>query len=120
MAVSADDFLQDVASAPGPDERLGVGIVLSDVLIDGLDQLCHAGEYPIAQLLGGDAAKESLDHVQPRVPAQCGEFRCSLRREPVFHRVRYFLAKFGVTTFLPEKATHHKLGIRYSDPVLPI
>ena len=65
MAVGANDFLQDVASAFGPDERFGLGVVMSDVFIDDANQFRHAGEHPTTQALGGDIAEESLDHVQP-------------------------------------------------------
>jgi hypothetical protein len=57
--------LQDVASAFGPDEWLGLSVVMSDVLIDGANQFWHAGEYATPQALGVDVAEESLDHVEP-------------------------------------------------------
>jgi hypothetical protein len=37
--------LQNVARALGPDEWLGFFVVMSDVLVDGFDQLGHAGEH---------------------------------------------------------------------------
>ena len=48
--------MQDVASALGPDEGLGVGVVVSDVFVDGADQVRHVGEHPAAQPLVGDIA----------------------------------------------------------------
>ena len=33
--MGASHLLQDVASALGPDERLGFGIVMGDVFVDG-------------------------------------------------------------------------------------
>ena len=33
-----DDFLQDVARAFGPDERLRLSIVVSDIVVDGADE----------------------------------------------------------------------------------
>jgi len=63
--VGADNLLQDVASALGPDEWLGVAVVVGDVGVDGSDQFRHAGEHPAAQAVLGEVAEESLDHVQP-------------------------------------------------------
>jgi len=40
--------------------------VVSDVFVDGGNQLRDAGEHAAAQPLGGDVAKEAFDHVQPR------------------------------------------------------
>jgi len=36
-----NDLLQDVASAGGPDKWRGFGVVVSDVLVDGVDQLAR-------------------------------------------------------------------------------
>ena len=38
----AFDFLEDVGSLCGPDERLGVLVVAIDVVIDGGDEFFHA------------------------------------------------------------------------------
>ena len=57
--------------AVGPDELLWVDVVMHDVLIDGCDQLLHAGEYAAAQAFGGDVTEEPLDHVQPRGRGRC-------------------------------------------------
>ena len=42
-----------------------MGIVVSNVFVDGLDQFRHAGEDAVAQALGRDVAEEPLDPVQP-------------------------------------------------------
>jgi len=52
--------LQDVARALGPDEWLGFFVVMSDVLVDGFDQLGHAGEHASAQTLSRDVAEDGL------------------------------------------------------------
>lgn len=39
---------------------------MSDVFIDGVDQLGHAREHTAAQPLFSQVAEETLDHVQPR------------------------------------------------------
>ena len=59
----ANGFLQDVAGALGPDEWFEFAMVTRDVVVDGGDQLRHAGEHAAANYFGGNAAKESLDHV---------------------------------------------------------
>jgi len=64
-------FLQDIASALGPDKRLGVGIVVSDVFVNGVGQFWHAGEDTTPQTLGGDITEETLDHVQPGSGCLC-------------------------------------------------
>ena len=38
---------------------------MSNVFIDGGDQLGHAGKHPAAQTFGGDVVEEPLDHIQP-------------------------------------------------------
>ena len=40
--------------------------MVSDVPVNGVDQLRHAGEDAAAQPLGRDVAKEALDPVRPR------------------------------------------------------
>ena len=45
MAVDADDFLKDAASAFGPDKRLGIGVVVSHIIGDFGDQFIHIGEH---------------------------------------------------------------------------
>ena len=64
VVVRANDLLQNIVSAPGLDQWLGVGVVMCNLVIDGGDQLPHAGQYPTAQPLGGDIAKKALDQVQ--------------------------------------------------------
>lgn len=50
----------------GPDEGLGLGIVMGDIRVDRGDEFGHAGEHAAAQASGSDVAEESLDDVQPR------------------------------------------------------
>ena len=44
-----NDLLQDVARALGPDERLGVDVVMGNVFVDGRHEFGHAGEHAPAQ-----------------------------------------------------------------------
>src|SRR5688572_9917661 len=48
-----------------PFERLAVGVVVSDELIDALHELLDAGERSTANGLVSDQCKEALDLVQP-------------------------------------------------------
>jgi hypothetical protein len=48
--------------AGGPDERLGVDVVMGNVQVDGQFQLGHAGEAVAPDALVGDVAEEALDH----------------------------------------------------------
>jgi len=66
VAIGSNDLLKDVVSALGPNERLGIDVVMRDVLIDGLYQCGHTGEHASAQSFDCDVAKETFDHVQPR------------------------------------------------------
>ena len=59
-------LLQDVGCFSRPDERLGVGVVLSDVTLNGLDQLVDISEATASDLFMSDVSKEALDHVEPR------------------------------------------------------
>ena len=52
LAISANDFLEDVIGFGGPDEGFGILIVRSDVRFKGGDQFWNAAE-------------EALDHVEP-------------------------------------------------------
>lgn len=57
---------QDVGRAGGPDERLGVGVVVGHVQIDRQFQFGHAGKAVASDAVLVDVAEEALDHVQPR------------------------------------------------------
>jgi hypothetical protein len=57
-AIGAIDLLQDASRAPGPDERLGFDILMSDVVIDRGNQFRHAGEHTAARPLGDQIANK--------------------------------------------------------------
>ena len=48
MAISADDLLQDIPCGFGPDEGLGIRVVMGDVPLNSLDEFWHTGEYATA------------------------------------------------------------------------
>ena len=64
--VSTLNLLQDVGSCGGPDKRLGVFVVLVNVIKEGGDQFLNATKHPAAQAGFGQIAKEAFHHVQPR------------------------------------------------------
>lgn len=49
----------------GPDERLGIDVVMGNVQIDGPFQFGHAGEAIVPDELAGDVVEEALDF-EPR------------------------------------------------------
>jgi len=58
-------FLQNLLCFRGPDERLGVAVMLFDVLHDRLDQLGYGLEYTPPNTLVGDISKPAFDQVKP-------------------------------------------------------
>src|SRR2546427_729995 len=62
------DLSQDVGCRSRPDEWTGVVVVLSNVLINGLRQLCHAAEGSPTDALASDLGKPALHQVQPGSP----------------------------------------------------
>src|ERR1039458_1748629 len=59
------DLFKDVRSFGGPDKGLGVLVVMSDVGLDGVNQLGNAMEDATANALSAEVPKESFDHIQP-------------------------------------------------------
>ena len=49
----------------GPDERLGVGIVMVKVLVDGRFELWNGGEDGASNAFLGDQTEEALDLIEP-------------------------------------------------------
>lgn len=62
---STFDLLQDVGCFSRPNEGLGVGVVLHDVIFDGLDQFGDIRKATAPDLLLSDVSKGALDHVEP-------------------------------------------------------
>jgi hypothetical protein len=63
--MGASDFFEDVGSFCGPDERFWILVVLIDVVADGHDELFEIFEDAAAQLVLGQVAEESFDHIEP-------------------------------------------------------
>jgi len=61
----AFDFLEDVAGFGGPDERLGMFVVMVNIIEDRSNQLLDAVKGAAAQAVLGQVAEETLHHVQP-------------------------------------------------------
>ena len=66
MVIGADDLLQDVARAFGPDEWFGFDVVMRDVFVDRLDQVWHTFKDPAAKPLRREVTEETLHHIEPR------------------------------------------------------
>ena len=59
------DLFQDFMDSFCPYEWLGVFVVVTEVVLDDLDELVHAFEDPSANLFAGDFSKPSFHQVQP-------------------------------------------------------
>ena len=55
----------DVFGSPAPDERLGLGVVLHEVVVDRPFEVIDAGVAATADALCGDLGEEAFDEVQP-------------------------------------------------------
>src|SRR5690606_24648215 len=64
-AVGTNDLLKDIVGLGGPDKRLGIFIVMGDVIINGSGQFGHTGKDAATQTLSGYVAKEALHHIEP-------------------------------------------------------
>ena len=62
---SAFDLFQNVRSFCSPDKRLWLGVVLGDVMFDGVDEFGDVAEAAAPDLFLRQVSKESLDHVEP-------------------------------------------------------
>ena len=59
------DFLKDVRSRGGPDERFRVCIMMGDVFFDCMSKFCDAAEGPAAQAVHGKVPEEAPHHIKP-------------------------------------------------------
>jgi hypothetical protein len=62
---SSFDLFEDIVCFGGPDEGLGLAVVLFDVSEDGLLKVFDAGEHAATELILGEVAEETLDHIEP-------------------------------------------------------
>ena len=80
------DLGEDVGGLGGPDEGLGVLVVLFDVALDRCDQLWDITKDAAPQTVLGEVAEESLDHVQPRRARRREmEVESGMALEPTLH-----------------------------------
>ena len=79
----AGDFLEDGGCGSGPDERLGAGVVLFEVVHDRGLQLGDGVEGAATDAFFGDLGEEALDQVEPGRRGR-GEVQMEarMRREP--------------------------------------
>lgn len=54
-----------VLCSAGPDGRLGLGIVLVDVIVECFDQFPDASEHAASQALFGKVSEKPLHHIEP-------------------------------------------------------
>ena len=58
-------FVEDDVGGFGPDEGLGVGVVRTEVVLDGGLQVGDAGEGAAPDALPRDLGEEALDQIEP-------------------------------------------------------
>lgn len=61
----ASDLFEDLAGGFCPDERLGLGVVLIEIVHDGSLQFTDAREYAAPDALARDQAEEAFDLIEP-------------------------------------------------------
>jgi transposase len=82
----AGDFFEDFAGGLGPDEGLGVGIVVFEIVHDGAFELGDACEDAAADAVAGDLGEEPLDHVEPgRRGGREVQVKAGMRLEPALY-----------------------------------
>ena len=59
-------FLEDDLGRLRPHERLGIGVVMQEIVVDGGLERGDAHERAAADALSRDLGEEALDEVQPR------------------------------------------------------
>lgn len=59
------DLADDAAGAGHPVEGLRVTVVVSDIVVDGADEIAHAAERSFADALAGDFGEPAFDQIQP-------------------------------------------------------
>ena len=84
--LAALDFFEDVSSLGRADKRLGLLIVLGQVVLDGGAEFAHARKHSAANRFVGEVAKESRHPVQPRRGGgRAREVESLLALQPAFH-----------------------------------
>jgi len=56
------DLLKDIGSFSGPDEGLGLAVVVLDIFLDGVDEFSDAAEDTSANALLGEITEEPFHH----------------------------------------------------------
>ena len=80
-------LLQDIGCLSGPNERLGVGVVLSNISLNGLDQLVDISKAAASDLFLGDVSKKALDHVEPGSTGRSEmDMEAGMSLQPSLHR----------------------------------
>ena len=80
------DLFEDFAGRFGPDEGLGVGIVVLQVFHDGALEFGDALERAAPDTVSGDLGKEAFNHIEPRRRSRCEvEMEARVRLKPTLH-----------------------------------
>jgi hypothetical protein len=96
------DFFEDWAGRPGPDEGLGVSIVVVQVFHDGVLEFGDALEGATANPVSSGLCEEPLDHGEPGGRGRC-EVKARMTLEPALHG-RGFVSSVVVNDEMKVKA----------------
>jgi len=93
---SALDLFEDVGCFRGPNEWLGLIVVLVNISANGHDQLLDIAEAASSQAVFSEIAEEAFDHVQPRTAGRCEvKVKPRMARQPPLH-LRMFVRRVTI------------------------
>ena len=82
------DLFEDALDTGAPYERLGFGVVVLQVVLDGRDQFLDAAEDPAPKALLRQLAEPALDQVEPRSAGRREvQLEARVGVEPLAHRL---------------------------------
>lgn len=90
----------------GPDERLGIGILLGDEAVDGGLKIDERVERSPLQAPSGELGEEPLDCVEPRASPHCPD--------PISHRITPRMVESSSTPYAARRRQKASLDQRLS------